>query len=45
MINLYVYSEYRIPVYLIGTIDLGKTSMARAFSVNNKKRICNIIFI
>ena len=45
MINLYVCSEYRIPVYLVGTTGLSKTSMTKAFSLNNKKRICNIIFI
>ena len=32
MINLYVCSECRIPVCLVGATGLGKTSMARAFS-------------
>ena len=32
MTNLYVCSECRIPVCLVGSTGLGKTSMARAFS-------------
>ena len=32
MTNLYVCSECRIPVFLVGPTGLGKTSMAKAFS-------------
>ena len=32
MINLYVCCECRIPVCLVGTTGLGKSSMAQAFS-------------
>ena len=38
MIHLYVCSECRIPVCLVGATGLGKTSMARAFSEIVRKK-------